>query len=68
MADFDPVGTFSSPQRKPRPYSGFPGVGNDVGSGGLALLIDGARKMKIEGTQWGDVITPWSWFKHSTSQ
>lgn len=24
--------------------------------------------MKIEGTQWGDVITPWSWFKHSTSQ
>jgi serralysin len=23
--------------------------------------------MKIEGTQWGDLITPWSWFKHSTS-
>jgi serralysin len=25
-------------------------------------------KMKVEGTQWGDVITPWSWFKHSTSR
>ena len=24
--------------------------------------------MKIEGTWWGDTITPWTWPKHSTSQ
>ena len=23
--------------------------------------------MRIVGTQWGDIITPWSWFKHSTA-
>jgi Ca2+-binding RTX toxin-like protein len=24
--------------------------------------------MKIEGSTWGDTITPWSWFQHSTSE
>lgn len=24
--------------------------------------------MKVTGTQWGDLITPWSWFKHSTAE
>lgn len=24
--------------------------------------------MRVTGTQWNDIITPWSWFKHSTSE
>lgn len=24
--------------------------------------------MNITGTDWGDLITPWSWFKHSTAE